>query len=121
MAKKVAVTKKVKAKRHLGYYILKIKSPDGKAFGKTDLNTESWCDLYFINLENLLMKNKDTLTLDSAETILDKYNQIYTKYKAFSTYVDSWDNKWHGKLGMVSEKKRLEYLKDKISKILNND
>lgn len=120
MAKKVAVTKRVKAKRHLGYYILKIKTPDGKAFGKTDLDTNSWCDLYFMNLPALLLKNKDSLTMDSAETILKKYNQIYTKYKAFSTYVDSWDNKWTGKLGMVSEKKRLEYLKTKIQELLND-
>lgn len=113
MAKKVA-------KRHLGFYTLKIKTPDGKVFGKTNLDTESWCDLYFINLPALLEKNKDTLTLESAESILKKYKQLYTKYKAFSTYTDSWDNKWTGKLGMITDKKLLQYLTNKISKILND-
>ena len=105
-------------KRTNGYFNIKILGPDGKVRGKSGMDKTQVFEFYFVgltkNLQSLREKYGD-INDTFAQDILDKYKNLYSKYKFKFQYVDSWGHLWEGKYAKLPDKWALEYLKNKIN------
>lgn len=105
-------------KRTNGYFNIKILGPDGKVRGKSGMDKTQVFEFYFVglskNLQSLREKYGD-INDTFAQDILDKYKNLYSKYKFKYQYVDSWGHLWEGKHAKLPDKWALEYLKNKIN------
>ena len=118
--KKVKKTKEdiPEIKRTPGYFNIKILGPDGKVRGKSRLNKTEAFDFYFVSLDknlSVLKEKYENIDETFAQTIFDKYKQMYSKYKIKTQYVDSWGHLWEGKIAELPKTWALEYLKKKIN------
>ena len=101
-----------------GYFNIRILGSDGKVRGKNRMDKTQVFDFYFVNLDKNIEKLREKYgNIDStfAQTILDNYKIIYSKYKLKYQYVDSYGHMWEGKYAQPPEKWALEYLKKKIN------
>ena len=105
-------------KRTNGYFNIKILGPDGKVRGKSGMDKTQVFEFYFVglskNLQSLREKYGD-INDTFAQDILDKYKNLYSKYKFKFQYVDSWGHLWEDKYAKLPDKWALEYLKNKIN------
>ena len=118
--KKVKKTKEtiIEVKRTPGYFNIKILGPDGKVRGKSGMDKTQAFDFYFVGLDKNLNSLKEKFgNIDEtfAQSILDKYKQIYSKYKFKNQYIDSYGHLWEGEVASLPDKWALEYLKKKIN------
>lgn len=89
-------------KKQPGFFTIYIKKDSELKLVATNLNTESFLDLYFTNL----VKN---ITLNTTkEQVLTKYNEIWKSKGIYIVYTDSWGHKWENQI--PSNKKFDEYL-----------
>lgn len=87
--------------------------PDGKKISKPKCTLNEVFNTYFLNLEKYLDKGL------TAEELLEKYRETFAKgnIKVQINYIDSWNNRWTGKVAWPRESKFIEYLNTRI----NND
>ena len=105
-------------KRTPGYFNIKILGPDGKVRGKSRMDKTQAFDFYFVGLDKNLASLREkygNINDTFAQDILDKYKNLYSKYKFKFQYVDSWGHLWEGKYARLPDKWALEYLKNKIN------
>lgn len=89
-------------KKQPGFFTIYVKKDSEIKLVATNLNTESFFDIYFTNL----IKN---ITVDTTkEQVLDKYTTIWENKGIYVTYTDSWGHVWKNQ--MPSKKKFEEYL-----------
>lgn len=84
--------------------------PNGQKIVKTKCSLNDLFETYFLNLDS----NAKNYT---AEELLDKYKENYESknIKVQIVYIDSWGNKWTGKVAWPSDKKFIEYLNKRIN------
>ena len=117
-AKKSKEIPEIKIVRSPGVFNIRILGPDGKVRGKNGMDKTQVFDFYFVNLDKNIEKLREKYgNIDStfAQTILNNYKAIYTKYELKYQYVDSYGHLWEGKCAKPSDKWALEYLKKKIN------
>ena len=105
-------------KRINGYFNIKILGPDGKVRGKSGMDKTQVFEFYFVGLSKNLQSLREkygNINDTFAQDILDKYKNLYSKYKFKFQYVDSWGHLWEGKYAKLPDKWALEYLKNKIN------
>lgn len=106
------MSKKVVQKREQASYDLQITFPDNKVLKKTNLSLYQLFENYFINLNNNL-KNSN-YSIKDAESIMNKYDELFKNCKVLIQYVDSWGHRWKGKVAWPKKDKFIEYLKERI-------
>ena len=85
--------------------------PDGKKISKPKCTLNEIFNTYFLNLEKYLNKGL------SAEELLDKYKETFTKgnIKIQINYIDSWGHLWKGRVAWPRESKFIEYLNKRLN------
>jgi hypothetical protein len=117
-AKKSKEIPEIKIVRSPGVFNIRILGPDGKVRGKNGMDKTQVFDFYFVGLDKNLQGLREkfgNINDTFAESILEKYKTIYSKYKFKYQYVDSYGHLWEGKCAKPSDKWALEYLKKKIN------
>jgi len=106
MAKK-SIEKRLKP----DYHIL-IEFPDGKKISKSNLLISQLFNIYFINLDKNLSVKK--YSIHDADSIMNKYDELFKNCKVKIQYTDSWGHRWKGKEAWPRREKFINYLKERI-------
>lgn len=104
--------KKVVNKREQSAYHINITFPGGKFIQKTDLSLDGLFNTYFINLNNNLAGKN--YTINDAESVMEKYDNLFKDCKITIQYVDTWGHRWKGKCAWPRREKFINYLKERI-------
>jgi hypothetical protein len=98
-------------KRETPAYAISITFPDGKKLVKTNLTLSGLFDNYFINLDS----NLDSGKFLDAESIYNKYQELFNKCKVNIQFTDSWGHRWKGKTAWPRKEKFINYLTEKLN------
>ena len=111
MAKKIVTGSIVKVNKTSPIWQIGIMFQDGKKISKSKCTLNDLFETYFIGLDKYLNSNL------SAEELLEKYKNTFSSknIKVQIVYIDSWGQKWTGKVAWPKESKFIEYLNKRIN------